>query len=141
MGDPSEDEDSVLNLFSYNAAVACRQSEGLPLYYTEWNINAFNTSYTNDTKKVAAYAIKNALAIEKSVTGSMFFFLTDLYTDKGMFPRIHVHAQVNAFDSLAFNHHLHQIFAYIMHISLNRAYDSFADRFYTAAIRQYSRPD
>ncbi|RHP36342.1 hypothetical protein DWZ56_01450 [Lachnotalea sp. AF33-28] len=86
MGDPSEDEDSVLNLFSYNAAVACRQSEGLPLYYTEWNINAFNTSYTNDTKKVAAYAIKNALAIEKSVTGSMFFFLTDLYTDKGMFP-------------------------------------------------------
>ena len=86
MGDPSETEDSIKNLFSHNAEVAGQQSEGLPLYYTEWNINAFNTSYTNDTRKVAAYAIKNALAIEKNVTGSMFFFLTDLYSEKDLFP-------------------------------------------------------
>ena len=86
MGDPSEDEDSVFNLFVHNAEVICRQSDGLPLFYTEWNINAFNTSYTNDTKKMAAYAIKNALAIEDFVTGSQFFFLTDLYQNRDLMP-------------------------------------------------------
>ena len=86
MGDPSETEDSIQDLFVHNAEVACQQSNGLPLYYTEWSINAFNTSYTNDTRKVAAYALKSVLAIEKNVTGSQFFFLTDLYSIKNLFP-------------------------------------------------------
>lgn len=81
MGDPSEDQDIKDGLFARNSAIVKEQAEGYPVYYTEWGGNAGNAAYTNDTKKIASYAAKYALAVEQNVTGSSYFLFSDVYSN------------------------------------------------------------
>ncbi|MBQ6120311.1 MAG: hypothetical protein IJI59_01080, partial [Clostridia bacterium] len=85
--DKSETTDIPDDLFRRNAARAREQARGLPLYYTEWNENAIFTAYTNDTRKVAAYDVKMALAVAEDVTGSSIWCFSDIFEELHPFPQ------------------------------------------------------
>ncbi len=76
--DQTETTDMPNDNFRKNAAVVQRQAEGLPVYYTEWNLNANLGAYTNDTRKEAAYDVKTALDVADSVDGSSLWCFSDI---------------------------------------------------------------
>lgn len=81
MPDKSELLDLPSDLFPKNAAVVKKQAQGLPVFYTEWNTSANFSAYTNDTRKVAAYDVKTALAIEDHVDGSSIWTFSDIFEE------------------------------------------------------------
>ena len=85
--DKSETTDIPDDLFRKNAAKAYEQAQGLPLFYTEWNENAIFSAYTNDTRKVAAYDVKNALAVADNVAGSSIWCFSDIFEELHPFPQ------------------------------------------------------
>ena len=85
--DKSETTDIPDDLFRKNAARTHEQAQGLPLYYTEWNENAIFSAYTNDTRKVAAYDVKMALAVADHVTGSSIWCFSDVFEELHPFPQ------------------------------------------------------
>ena len=86
MRDPSEEKNIPNDTFKTNAPIVKRQAKGLPVYYTEWNENAVFSSYTNDTRKVAAYDVKTALDIENDVDGSAIWCFSDIFEEFHPFP-------------------------------------------------------
>ena len=81
MPDRSELEDIPNDGFIRNSAIVKEQAAGLPVYYTEWNENAGFGSYTNDTRKVAAYDVKTALDVSDSITGSSIWCFSDIFEE------------------------------------------------------------
>lgn len=79
--DQTETQDLPNNNFRKNAAVVHQQAEGLPVYYTEWNLNAGFSAYTNDTRKVAAYVVKTSLDVAEDVTGSAIWCFSDIFEE------------------------------------------------------------
>ena len=79
--DQTETTEMPNDNFRKNSAVARRQAGDLPLYYTEWNCNAGFTSYTNDTRKVAAYDLKTALDVADNVDGSSIWCFSDIFEE------------------------------------------------------------
>ena len=86
MRDKSETEDTSSDTFAKAAPIVKAQAGGLPVYYTEWNCNAIFSAYTNDTRKVAAYDVKTALAIEDYVEGSSIWCFSDIFEELHPFP-------------------------------------------------------
>lgn len=87
MADKSETTDIAYGVFPTNAALVREQAGDLPLYYTEWNENAGFSSYTNDTRKVAAYDVRAALETEGVVTGSSIWSFSDIFEELHPFPQ------------------------------------------------------
>ena len=85
--DKSETTDIPDDLFRKNAARVKLQAQGLPVYYTEWNENAIFSAYTNDTRKVAAYDVKMALAVADDITGSSIWCFSDIFEELHPFPQ------------------------------------------------------
>ena len=85
--DKSETTDIPDDLFRKNAVKVKGQAGGLPVYYTEWNENAIFSAYTNDTRKVAAYDVKMALAVADDVTGSSIWCFSDIFEELHPFPQ------------------------------------------------------
>ncbi len=85
--DKSELQEIPDDLFRRNAVKARAQAGDLPLFYTEWNENAIFSAYTNDTRKVAAYDVKMALAVADSVTGSSIWCFSDIFEELHPFPQ------------------------------------------------------
>lgn len=81
MPDKSEMTDLPNDTFRKNAEIVQQQSQGLPVYYSEWNENAIFSSYTNDTRKVAAYLLKTSLAVEPFISGSSIWCFTDIFEE------------------------------------------------------------
>ena len=79
--DQTEVSDIPNDNFRKNAAVVRRQAGDLPLFYTEWNCNAGFASWTNDTRKVAAYDVKTALDVADSVDGSSIWCFSDIFEE------------------------------------------------------------
>ena len=79
--DQTETTDMPNDNFRRNSAVVRQQAGDLPLYYTEWNLNAGFASYTNDTRKVAAYDVKTALDVADSVDGSSIWCFSDIFEE------------------------------------------------------------
>lgn len=87
MPDKSETTDVEYGTFPHNAREVRKQAGGLPVYYTEWNENAGFSSYTNDTRKVAAYDVRAALETEGVVTGSSIWCFSDIFEELHPFPQ------------------------------------------------------
>ena len=87
MPDKSETTEIPDDLFRKNAARVKIQAQGLPVYYTEWNENAIFSAYTNDTRKVAAYDVKTALAVAEDVAGSSIWCFSDIFEELHPFPQ------------------------------------------------------
>ena len=87
MPDKSETTDIEYGVFPVNARIVREQAEGLPVYYTEWNENAGFSSYTNDTRKVAAYDVRAALETENVVEGSSIWSFSDIFEELHPFPQ------------------------------------------------------
>ncbi|MBR1584404.1 MAG: hypothetical protein IJ662_02560 [Clostridia bacterium] len=85
--DKSETTDIPDDLFRKNAARVRAQAGDLPVFYTEWNENAIFSAYTNDTRKVAAYDVKMALAVSDHVTGSSIWCFSDIFEELHPFPQ------------------------------------------------------
>lgn len=81
MPDKSELLDLPSDLFAKNASIVKKQAQGLPVFYTEWNLSANFSAYTNDTRKVAAYDVKTALQIEDDVDGSSIWTFSDIFEE------------------------------------------------------------
>ena len=79
--DQSETTDMEDDHFRKNSAIAKKQAGDLPLYYTEWNINATFSAYTNDTRKEAAYDVKNALDVADNLDGSSIWCFSDIFEE------------------------------------------------------------
>ena len=79
--DQTEASDMPNDNFRKNSAVVRRQAGDLPLYYTEWNCNAGFGSYTNDTRKVAAYDVKTALDVADKLDGSSIWCFSDIFEE------------------------------------------------------------
>lgn len=79
--DQTEVTDMPNDNFRKNSAVTRCQAGELPLYYTEWNLNAGFGSYTNDTRKVAAYDVKTALDVADNVDGSSIWCFSDIFEE------------------------------------------------------------
>ena len=79
--DQTEISDVPNDNFRKNAAAVRKQAGELPLYYTEWNCNAGFSSYTNDTRKVAAYDVKTALDVADDVDGSSVWCFSDIFEE------------------------------------------------------------
>jgi len=86
MGDQTENSDLPNNRFILNSAIVRQQAGKLPLYYTEWNTNAGFSSYTNDTRKVAAYDVKTALDVSDHLDGSSIWCFSDIFEELHPFP-------------------------------------------------------
>ncbi|MDR1642937.1 MAG: hypothetical protein LBT59_24865 [Clostridiales bacterium] len=85
MGDESETKDLLTNVFRNNADIVRDQAKDYPLYYTEWNFSAVFSAYSNDTRKAAAYILKTALDIEKSIDGSSIWCFSDIFEEMHQF--------------------------------------------------------
>lgn len=85
MGDPSETADIPDFAFRKNSEIVRKQAGGLPVYYTEWNMQATFSAYSNDTRKTAAYDVKTALDVEKNVTGSSVWCFSDIFEELHQF--------------------------------------------------------
>ena len=86
MGDQSEERDIPNDGFFRNSAIVRKQAGDMPLYYTEWNENAGFGSYTNDTRKVAAYDVKASLDVMDSMDGSSIWCFSDVFEEFHPFP-------------------------------------------------------
>lgn len=84
-GDPTETKDMPNDTFLKNSTIVRQQVKGLPLYYTEWNLQATFSAYSNDTRKMAAYDIKTALDIEHNIDGSSIWCFSDLFEEMHQF--------------------------------------------------------
>ena len=84
-GDPTETKELPNDTFVRNSAIVKEQAGDLPVYYTEWNLQATFSAYSNDTRKMAAYDVKTALDIEKNVAGSSIWCFSDLFEEMHQF--------------------------------------------------------
>ena len=79
--DQTETTDMPSSNFRRNCVAVHRQADGLPVYYTEWNLNATLGAYTNDTRKEAAYDVKTALDVADHVDGSSLWCFSDIFEE------------------------------------------------------------
>ncbi len=79
--DQTETTDMPNDHFRKNSALVRQQAGELPVYYTEWNLNATLGAYTNDTRKEAAYDVKNALDVADNVDGSSLWCFSDIFEE------------------------------------------------------------
>ena len=86
MGSEHANEGLRRDTFAQNAELVRREAQGLPVYYTEWNLCASFGAPCNDTRMVAAYDALAALATERSVAGSSVWCFTDLFEELHPFP-------------------------------------------------------
>jgi len=87
MNDQTEDEKEMeKGMMGRQTASARAQIGDLPLYLTEWNLNATITSYSNDTRKVAAFLIKSIAEMDNSVTGSSVWTFSDIFDEFMLLP-------------------------------------------------------
>ncbi len=87
MPDKSELSEIPAYGFRQNAAIVKRQAGGLPVRYSEWNEKAIFSSYTNDTRKMAAYLVKTALDTEDLIDGSSVWCFSDIFEEFSEFPQ------------------------------------------------------
>ena len=79
--DNTETEDLNRDILPQNAKIVKLQADGRPVFYTEWNTCATFTAAGNDTRKVAAYNIRTALAAEDVLDGSSIWCFSDIFEE------------------------------------------------------------
>ncbi|SHO45275.1 GH39 family glycosyl hydrolase [Anaerocolumna xylanovorans] len=84
-GDPSETKDLTSDRFKRNAQTVKLQASEYPIFYTEWNMLATFSAYSNDTRKAAAYDMKAALDVEDYVTGTSVWCFSDIFEEMHQF--------------------------------------------------------
>ncbi len=63
-----------------------KTAEGLPIFYTEWNMCAAFSAPCNDTSMAAAYIIHSILGSLENVDGSSIWCFSDLFEEFHQFP-------------------------------------------------------
>ncbi|MDR3072441.1 MAG: hypothetical protein LBU41_03000 [Clostridiales Family XIII bacterium] len=87
MNDQTEDKKEMeKGLMGKQTAVSRKEVGDLPLYLTEWNLSATITSYSNDTRKVAAFLIKSIAEMDRAVTGSSIWTFSDIFDEFVLLP-------------------------------------------------------
>lgn len=83
-GDATQREFDV-DLLPKNAQIVKEEADGLPVYYTEWNLSASFGARSQDMRKVAAYDVKTALAIDNLVEGNSIWCYSDIFEELHQF--------------------------------------------------------
>lgn len=84
-GKDGTESDFDANLLPDNAKVVKKQAKGLPVYYTEWSLSSSFGARGQDMRKVAAYDVKTALAIDHLVEGSSIWCYSDIFEELHQF--------------------------------------------------------
>ena len=63
-----------------------KQTGGLPLFYTEWNLCASFSAECNDTRMAASYDVHSILGTGETIDGSSIWCFTDLFEELHPFP-------------------------------------------------------
>lgn len=84
-GEDFTEQDFDKDIFAKNAAVVREQANGLPVFYTEWNLSANFASPNQDMRKVAAYDVRASLAIEDLVDGNSIWCFSDIFEELHQF--------------------------------------------------------
>lgn len=79
------EQDFDRDIFPKNARVVRRQTKGLPVFYTEWNMSANFASPSQDMRKVAAYDVRTSLAVEDLVDGDSIWCCSDIFEELHQF--------------------------------------------------------
>lgn len=74
------------DVFVENLEHITPETQGIPLYYTEWNVSATCTAKINDTRRAASYAVRTVLATEGKVAGTSWWTFSDLFEEIQFFP-------------------------------------------------------
>lgn len=85
--DSSESRTFSKTLFADNVKAVKKQAKGLPVFYTEWNGSSLCGAPHNDTRKLAANALKNIMDMEGNLTGSSIWAFSDIFEETFMFPQ------------------------------------------------------
>lgn len=84
-GNDGTEKEYDVNLLPKNAKIVKEQAEGLPVFYTEWNLSASFGARGQDMRKVAAYDVKTSLAIEDIVDGNSIWCYSDIFEELHQF--------------------------------------------------------
>lgn len=84
-GDGTERDGLDRNLLPKNAEIVKEQAEGLPVFYTEWNLSASFGARGQDMRKVAAYDIRTSLKLEDTVNGNSIWCYSDIFEELHQF--------------------------------------------------------
>ena len=84
-GDPTREQELDRDVFVKNAELTRKQTDGLPLYYDEWNMCATFSAYSNDTRKQAAYLVRTALNMEGKADGTCVWCVSDIFEELHQF--------------------------------------------------------
>lgn len=85
--DSSETKEFPGTLFLDNVKEVKKQAGNLPLFYTEWNASSSCGAPHNDTRKLAANAVKNILDVEGHLQGSSIWAFSDIFEESFLFPQ------------------------------------------------------
>lgn len=85
--DSSETREFPKTLFVDNVKEVKKQAGKLPLFYTEWNAASCCGAPHNDTRKLAANAVKNILDVEGHLEGSSIWCFSDIFEESFLFPQ------------------------------------------------------
>lgn len=85
--DSSEMQEFPKDRFKKNVLTVREQADGLPVYYTEWNASSTCTAPHNDTRKIAANAVRTILDVDGCLAGSAIFAFSDIFEEINMFPQ------------------------------------------------------
>jgi len=87
MNDQTEDEKEMeKGMMGKHTEIARKKIGELPLYITEWNLSATITSYSNDTRKTAAFLVKSIVEMDGAVTGSSIWTFSDIFDEFMLLP-------------------------------------------------------
>ncbi|MFV0538974.1 MAG: GH39 family glycosyl hydrolase [Dysgonomonas sp.] len=84
-GDPTETKEMDMDILPKNSKVVKEIANELPVFYTEWNMSATFSAYSNDTRKAASYDVINALKTDHIVDGSSIWCFSDLFEELHQF--------------------------------------------------------
>lgn len=86
LGEDGTERDGLdAKLLPENARIVKEQAEGLPVFYTEWNLSAAFGGRGQDMRKVAAYDIRTSLALEDLVDGNSIWCYSDIFEELHQF--------------------------------------------------------
>jgi xylan 1,4-beta-xylosidase len=87
MNDQTEEEIEMdKGMMAKNTSIARNEIGDLPFYLTEWNLSATITSYSNDTRKVAAFLIKSIVEMDNILNGTSVWAFSDIFDEFVLMP-------------------------------------------------------
>lgn len=85
--DSTETDDLDRDVFMKAARRTVDEAHGRPVFYTEWNATGSFGNPASDSRKVAAYDVRTAIASDDIIDGSSIWCFSDIFEEMHQFPQ------------------------------------------------------